>query len=76
MGVCIGGLSLPLRASTYNVVLYHQVKAVETKKDLNIGSLAIYCPSNDPKYTSYLITDNNTCKRFLSSFTPSMRLHD
>jgi len=35
MGVCIGELSLPVMASTYNGLLDHQVKAAETKKDLN-----------------------------------------
>jgi len=37
MGLCIGELSLPLMASTYNGLLYYQVKAIQTKKDLNIG---------------------------------------
>ena len=78
IGVCIGVLALPLMVSTYNSQLYHQVKAIKTKKDLNTGWLTIYCPSNDPKHTPYLITANNMRKslRFLSFCTPRSRLHD
>jgi len=37
MGVFIGEHSLPLMATTYNGLLYHQVKTFQTKEDLNIG---------------------------------------
>ena len=76
IGVCIGELSRPLMASTCNGLLYYQVGAVQTKNDLKIGWLTIYCPGNDPKHTSYLITANNTRKRFLSSCISRIRLHD
>ena len=62
--------------STCNVILYYHVKAIQTKKDLNIGWLTIYCPGNDPKHSPYLITANNSRKRFLRSCTPCIRLHD
>ena len=74
--VCIGKLSLPLMASTYNWLLYHQVGAVRTKKDLNIGWLIIYCAGNDPKHSPYLSTANNAHDRFQSSCTPRIRLYD